>query len=98
MKRQGTALALAATLALAQIGEAAAQSSTTGGTNQSSTAGGTNQSSTGGTNQSSTTGGTNQSSTTGGTNQSSTGTFGYGSPEPSAAPIKAPTVTGNRPR
>jgi len=47
MKRQVTALALAATLTLAQIGAAAAQDrSTTGGINQRSTTGGTNQRST----------------------------------------------------
>jgi hypothetical protein len=50
MKRQVTALALAAMLALAQIGAAAAQgigqSSASGGTNQSSASGGIGQSST----------------------------------------------------
>jgi hypothetical protein len=73
MKRQVTTLALAATLALAQIGAAAAQLSTSGGTGQSSTSGGIGQRSTsGGTVQSSASGGTVQSSTSGGTGQSST--------------------------
>ena len=77
MERRVKALALAAMLALAQIGAAAAQgtnqSSTSGGVSQSSTSGGSSQTSTsGGISQSSTSGGSSQTSTSGGIGQTST--------------------------